>query len=437
VSSGFDWLIARERNLELLLLVSSAAFVLAGWSALERSVSGLPDDANRVIVQFLLTLAAGHLALRVLVPRASVAIYACASLLTAVGLLFAARLAPDLPEAQDLAVRQVNWITLGTVAMALSAAFSVRYGLLRRQRYTAAVLALGVLLVTGLFGTEVNGARLWLSLGGQLVQMTEIIKVLLVVFLAGYLADEAPVLSVQSVRLGSRTYSTLPRLAPLVVALGAAIGALALLRDLGSIAILLLFASATVYVATNRSRYVAAGVAVMLVAALLGYLAFEHAEVRIETWLDPNEDPGGAGFQSLQAMYAIQAGGITGEGPGMGEPASIPAASTDYIFAAVAEELGFAGALGLIAVYIVFLFASLRVALDAPDRFGRILASSIGLLIVIQAGVIIAGNLRIVPTTGITLPFVSYGGSSIVVNYILVGMLAGISHRSEREAAQA
>jgi len=424
----FEPLVARERNLELFLLAAAAAFAIVGWEALDRSPMGLPADSDGILAQFLATLVAGHLALRLAAPRASVAVYAAAALLTAAGLVLTARLAPHV------AGDQANWIALGTVLMAAAAVAGRRYELLRRQRYTAAALALVLLLITGLFGTTINGARLWLDVGGQNVQTTEIIKVLLVVFLAGYLADEAPVLSVPAVRLAGRRYSTLPRLLPLVIALGAAIASLALLRDLGSIAILLLFAAATLYVATGRARYVVASVAVMLIAAALGYLVFDHAQTRIETWLDPRADADVSGYQSLQAMYAFQAGGVTGEGLGWGEPTAIPHASTDYVFAAAGEELGLAGAAGIILVYLVFLFAAFRASLDAPDRFGRLLAASIGLLIAIQAAVIIAGNLRLVPTTGITLPFVSYGGSSVVVNYVLVGLLAAVSDRGTRAA---
>ncbi|MGD9935562.1 MAG: FtsW/RodA/SpoVE family cell cycle protein, partial [Dehalococcoidia bacterium] len=282
----------------------------------------------------------------------------------------------------------------------------------------------------GVAGTTINGARLWLDVGGQLVQTTELIKVLLVVFVAGYLADEAAVLSIPPVRFRARRYSMAPRLIPLLVALGASIGALALLRDLGSIAILLLFAGGMLFIATGRLRYPAAAAVVALVAASLGYVAFDHAEARIDTWLDPWSDADGDGYQSIQAIYAIEAGGITGTGLGLGRPDAIPAAPTDYVFSAIAEELGLAAAAGVALIYVLFLYGGLRVAIDCPDRFGRLLAASVAVLIAIQAAVIIAGNLRIVPTTGITLPFVSYGGSSLVVNFFLAGILTGISQAS-------
>jgi cell division protein FtsW (lipid II flippase) len=416
------------RNGELVLLAAAAGFILLGWRALELAAAPLPTATGRIVAQFLASALAGHVALRWVAPRAAGTVYGVASLLAAVGLTFTLRLAPD--QAQT----QANWVTLGVALMVAAAWAGRRYTVLRRYRYTAAAAAVALLLVTGFFGETINGARLWISIAGQEVQTTEAIKLLVVVFLAGYLADEASVLAFPRLRFGGRTYSALPYLLPLVVGLGVAIAALALLRDLGSIALLVLLAVSALYVATGRLRFVAGGVVLLASTAALGYVAFDHAEARIDAWLDPYADPRGTGYQTLQATYAIQAGGITGEGLGLGSPESIPAAPTDYVFSAVAEELGLAGALGLAMVYVVLLYAGLRVAVEARDTFGRLLAASIALLISLQAAVIIAGNLRVIPTTGITLPFVSYGGSSLAVNFVLVGLLIAVSERSRREA---
>lgn len=203
--------------------------------------------------------------------------------------------------------------------------------------------------------------------------------------------------------------------------------AIGLLRDLGNIMLLMMLAVGALYLATGRLRFVFGGIALLVVALVLGYLAFGHVRTRIDVWLDPHADAQGAGFQSLQSVYAIQAGGITGEGLGLGQPNAIPVVTTDYIFSAIGEELGLAGALGVVFLYVAFLFAGLRVALQTDDAYGSLLAACIALLVAIQAAVIIAGNLRLIPTTGITLPFVSYGGSSLVVNFALVGLLLGIS----------
>jgi cell division protein FtsW len=288
------------------------------------------------------------------------------------------------------------------------------------------------LFFTGIFGTTINGARLWVNIAGQSVQTTELIKIFMLLFLAGYLADSAGVLAAPRLTFGGRSYSALPYLVPLALILLVAILALGLLKDLGTIALLLLVTIGTLYVATGRLRFVLGGVALLALTAVMGYYLFSHVETRIDVWLSPFEDPEGSGYQTAQALYAIQAGGVTGEGLGRGSPDVIPAVPTDYIFSAIGEELGLAGALGVVLLFVLLLFAGFRVAVRAPDDYARLLAFSIALLIGVQALVIIAGNLGLIPTTGITLPFVSYGGSSVLVNFVLVGLLLGISDASAR-----
>ncbi len=416
-------LLSGERNAEFFLVGAAVLFIVLAWRSLHAAAFTMPPDEGRILAQFVVTIVAGHLALRAVSPRASPILFAVSALLAAIGLAFTTRLAPSV--AQD----QANWITIGVAAMVVASVAGTRYPVLRPHRYTCAAAAVALLVITGLFGTTINGARLWITVAGQQVQTTELIKVLLVLFLAGYLADEAAVLSMPRLRFAGRTYSALPYLFPLLVAFAAALGALALLKDLGSIAILILFSVATLYVATGRMRFVFWGLGLLALTSALGYVTFDHVQRRIDTWVDPYSDRDGAGYQSIQALYAIEAGGVTGTGLGLGEPDAIPAAPTDYVFSAVAEELGLAGATGVAMLYVVLVFAGLRVALDLRDTYGRLLVASIALLIAIQAAVIMAGNLRLIPTTGITLPFVSYGGSSLIVNFILVGLVAGASHR--------
>jgi cell division protein FtsW (lipid II flippase) len=417
-----------ERNTEFGLLAASAAFIILAWRALDAAAFPLPGGSHRIVAQFLISGLVAHGALRITAPKAASQPFAIVMLLSAVGLAFVIRLAPG--SAQN----QANWITLGLLLMVSTAALSRRYARLRAYKYTAALAAVLLLVATGLFGTTINGARLWFTVAGQTVQTTELIKLFLVVFLAGYLADEAAVLAAPGLRLGGRTYSALPYVLPLALTLLVAIAALALLKDLGSIALLLLLTVGALYVATGRMRFVVGGLALLALVGVFGYFAFGHARTRIEVWLDPQAHADTTGYQTLQATFAIQAGGVTGEGLGLGEPDLIPAAPTDYVFSAIAEELGLAGALAVVLLYVLLLFAGLRVALGAADGYSRLLAACVALLIAIQAAVIIGGNLRIIPTTGITLPFVSYGGSSLVVNFALVGLLLGISDRSRRPA---
>jgi cell division protein FtsW len=189
---------------------------------------------------------------------------------------------------------------------------------------------------------------------------------------------------------------------------------------------------AAIYLATGRARYVAVGLVLLALTGVAGYMLFDHAEARIDTWLDPQRDAQGSGYQTLQSSYAIQAGGITGEGLGLGEADVIPAAPTDYVFSGIAEELGMTGALMVVLMFALLVASGLRIAARAEDAFGRMLASCIALLVGIQALIIIAGNLRLIPTTGITLPLISYGGSSVVVNLILIGLLCAIAQESRR-----
>ncbi|HEY4670028.1 MAG TPA: FtsW/RodA/SpoVE family cell cycle protein [Tepidiformaceae bacterium] len=414
----------------MILLLASGAFILLGWRALEAAGIEMAAGSDRILTQFVVVGVLGHLGLRFVAPFAASQPYAIALFLTAIGLVFVSRLAPAL--AQD----QANWVTLGVVLMLVTAGLSSRYRVLRRYKYTAALAGVGLLLLTGIFGTTINGARLWIVIFGQSVQTTELIKVFLLLFLAGYLADEADVLSAPRIRFAGRTYSTLPYLIPLALTLLLAVMALALLRDLGSIALLLLLAMAMLYVATGKVRFVVAGILLLGLTAIAGYAIFDHVQARVDTWLDPYADAAGAGYQSLQSLYAIQAGGVTGEGLGLGQPTVIPAATTDYVFSAIGEELGLVGALGVIMLYISLLFAGLRVALSVRDDYGRLVASCTALLITIQMAVIIAGNLRLIPTTGITLPFVSYGGSSLIVNFVLIGLLLGISNDAQRRSQE-
>ena len=313
------WLTSRERNTELLLLCGAAAFAVLGWRALDRSGFAMPEGDQTILAQFLLAGLAGHLGLRIVSPAAAGQPYAIALLLTAVGLVFALRLEPGL--ARD----QANWATIGIVCMVGAAGAARWYPRLQAYTYTAALIALVLLIATGLFGTTINGARLWVVIGGQTIQTTELIKLLLVVFLAGFLATRAELLSIPKFEFGGRSYSALPYVLPLVGTVLIAIMALALLKDLGSVALLILLSVAALYVATGRLRFVIGGVTLLALTALGGYFAFDHAQVRIDTWLDPYSDAGGAGYQSIQATYAIQAGGVTGEGLGQGQPDLIPA----------------------------------------------------------------------------------------------------------------
>jgi cell division protein FtsW (lipid II flippase) len=395
-----------------------------GWRALVAANFSLPEGMVRIVAQGALCVFAMHLLARAIAPRARPEILPLVSLLACTGLIFVTRLAPGA------AAQQANWLAIGTVALGAGMVAGRQSRRLKQLTYTSGLLAVLTLVATGLFGQTINGARLWVSVAGQSVQTTEFIKAFFILFLAGYLTDAGGVLARPAGRFAGVAAPAVAYVLPLALVLMGAVAALALLRDLGSIAILLLLAIAMLYLATGRLRFAAAGLGLVLATGFIGYLVFGHVQARVDAWLDPHANPSGTGYQSLQATYAVNAGGITGAGLGRGMPAVVPAASTDYVYTAVAEELGLAGAAGVALAFLILVHVGLRVVAESPDTYDRYLSAAVALLIGIQAAVIIAGNLRLIPTTGITLPFVSYGGSSLVVNLGLVGLMLGVSHAS-------
>lgn len=398
-----------------VLTAAPILFVVLAWLALERSPAGAPPDTERLVMQFAASVTAGQLAVRLLAPQAP-PLLPVASMLAAVGLAFTMRLAPEAAPAQ------ANWVSAGMALMAAGVAAGRRAHLLRRWTYTAGVLAIAVLGATALFGKTINGARLWIDVAGQSVQTTELIKAFLVVFLAGYLSREAGVFASPGPLLARWRF-----LLPLAVFWAGTLAALVALRDLGTLAILAALAAIMLSLASRRPAFLAAGLLLVAATGAIGYAAMTHVRARVEVWLDPFADPLGAGYQTVQASFALANGGVAGTGLGWGMADAIPAAVTDYVFVAVAEELGIAGASGVILGFALLVVGGLQVAARTPDPYERFLAAAVAILIGVQAAVIIAGNLRLVPTTGVTLPFVSYGGSSLVVNFALLGLLLGIA----------
>ncbi len=418
---------SRERAVEFVLLAGPLLILVIAWRSLAVAGVEMPPGMPRIVTQVAVCVIAMHVAVRLVAPGARPEVLPLVTVLASLGVVMVTRLAPAS------AGQQATWLAVGAAALLTGLIGGRRTPLLRSFTYTAGLGAVLLLVATGLFGETINGARLWVRVAGQSVQTTEFIKVFLILFLAGYLADTAGALGRPSVRLPAGRVPGAALVLPLLLVLAGAIGALALLRDLGSIALLLLLAIGMLYLATGRFEFVAAGIGLVLATAVLGYAIFGHVQSRVDAWLNPEADPLGAGYQALQATYAINAGGVTGAGLGRGMPTVVPAASTDYVFAAIAEELGLAGATAVVLVYLSLLLAGFRISVEAATAYERLLAAAIALLFAIQAAVIIAGNVRLIPTTGITLPFVSYGGSSLVVNFGLAGLLLGVSHRARSD----
>jgi cell division protein FtsW (lipid II flippase) len=429
----------RWRELRLLIVVAAA--LLTGWASLETFRGGVLQLGDARLLATYLVVAFGiHAAFVLTGRRMDQVLFPTAVLLSGISLLLMERLPQDLvvqPIAGHeltLASLQLVWIALGFVILAATAIFVRSDGWLRRYKYTWAAAGIGLLLLVFLFGEVTGGARLTLRIGPLAGQPSELLKVILVVFLAGYLAENRELLAVGSTRIGRLKLPPIPYLLPMLAMWGIALAIVIVQRDLGAALLYFLVFLGLLYVATRRVAYVVVGVGMFIAGGAVLYALFPHVQERVDIWINPFSDPSGAGYQIIRALYAYGRGGILGTGLGAGLPQvganpSIPAVHTDFVFAALAEEMGMLGALGVLGLYAVIAQRGFRIAATAADDFRALLATGLTLVIVVQAAIICGGNLRVVPLTGITLPLISYGGSSMLVNGFVIGLLLALSDR--------
>ncbi|MFN8620449.1 MAG: FtsW/RodA/SpoVE family cell cycle protein [Chloroflexota bacterium] len=432
----------RFRMRELSLLAAVALTLGVGWVSLASTrAGGFSVGRPGPLLVYLGALLAVHVAFVISGRRMDQVLLPAVGLLGGLSLLLMARLPGKLVTRTVAGVRldlldlQLLWLLLGLAVLGAVAVLLRRDGWLRDYKYTWAAAGIGLLLLVFVLGDETNGARLSITLGPLTGQPSELLKVVLVIFLAAYLADNRSLLAARSTRVGFLRLPPLPYLLPLLAMWGLAIAVVVVQKDLGAAFLFFAVFLALLYIATRRAIYVLAGLALFLGAAAVLVQLYPHVRLRVDVWLDPTADPLGSGFQALRALYAFGRGGILGTGLGAGLPEvgggpAIPALHTDFAFAALGEELGLAGAIAICALFLIIGERGLRIAARARDEFGALLAAGLTLVIVLQAAVIIAGNLKLVPLTGITLPFVSYGGSSILANGLVVGMLLALSDRS-------
>jgi cell division protein FtsW (lipid II flippase) len=428
------------RNRELLALIPVAALITAGFAGVFAQGDSQLGNASLVYgAYFFAVCLATHIYLRIRLPNADPYLFPLAALLTAIGLVMVYRID------ESLARDQANWFVLGLVLFALTIQFLRDYEVLERYRYIIAVGGLLLLLAPRLpgIGQQVNGAYLGVKLGPIAFQPAEFSKLAIVVFLASYLRENREVLVVGARRILGVTLPPLKHFGPMLVVWGASMFMLVFIRDLGSS--LMFFAAflALLYVATGRFSFVVIGMAMFVLGAWFFAATVPHVHDRVEVWLHPYSDPQGTGYQILQSIFAQADGGLFGKGfgqalitvPGTTAPL-LPAAQTDTIYSLIVNEIGLFGATGLILVYLLVTARGFKIALLASDGFSKLLATGLTAVFAIQAFVIIGGVTRVIPLTGVTLPFVSYGGSSVVANFVLVALLLLVSDRARREAAE-
>lgn len=365
-----------------------------------------------------------HLVLRIWGHRGDLYLFPLAAVLVSLGMVFLFRLSPAH------GVKQFYWLAIAELVFLAVVRFP-SYEKLADYKYLYIIFGLLALLATIFFGRVIGGARNWLDFGGFRIQPAEFVKLILVIFLASYLETKRELLSANTGKIWGFGVPDYRHLAPLLVMWGMSLILLVFQKDLGSALIFFSTFLSMIYIATSRPIYVAVGGGLFIFGAGLTYLFFSHVQTRVQIWLNPWPVAETKGFQIVQSLFAIGSGGLYGSGLGKGFPQFIPAVHTDFIFSALAEELGLLGSVAIIIIYLLFLYRGFKIALKTPDDFGKLLASGLTVLMSIQVFIILGGVTKLVPLTGITLPYVSYGGSSLVANYILLALLMNISHKVE------
>lgn len=377
------------------------------------------------------TLFALYLVVRLLLPNADILILPIVTMLTGVGLIMIFRLTFDVEGVQGLAITQAGWILVGSAVLFLTVLLFRDYHRLFDYKYLFAFLAMGLISLTFTpFGYEVNGARLWVSLGPINFQPSEFARIALIIFFAGYLADTRDLLAATSRTFLGIQIPNLKYFGPVALVWAASLGLLVFEKDLGSSLLFFSVPLLMLYAATGRAAYMLIGFLMFAAGSTVAYFLFGHVQVRVAAWLDPWQDPDGTGFQILQSIFNVSDGGLTGTGLGAGFAQTIPEVQTDFIFSAIASELGLLGASAILLTFLIFVYRGIKIAMVARDSASKLLAFGLTAMFAIQTITIVGGVIRAIPLTGITLPFISYGGSSVVGNFIIAGLLLVISEKS-------
>ena len=427
-----------RRNAELGLLCFATAITGVALLIVEANQEqGLRWDLLIYTAAFLVLFLLAHLAIRRFAPYADPLLLPVVAVLNGLGLVLIHRLdlvpgiSPDDPSAEQ----QMLWTLLGVVGFSLVVIFLSDHRMLARYDYICGAVGMLLLAIPALLPTrlsETNGAKIWIRLPGFSIQPAEFSKILLLVFFAGVLVAKRNLFTSAGTHFLGMDLPRPRDLAPLLAAWIISIGVMVFEKDLGTS--LLLYASflVIVYIATERFSWVVIGLSLFAAGSVLAYHLFGHVRGRVQTWMDPFGDPEGAGYQMVQSKFSFATGGVFGTGLGNGQPGTVPAASTDFITAVVGEELGLVGLAGVLLLYTIVIIRGLRTAIAVRDSFGKLLAAGLASTLAIQLFIVVGGVTGLIPLTGLTTPWMSYGGSSLLANYILLAILVRISHAARR-----
>jgi cell division protein FtsW (lipid II flippase) len=428
-----------RRGVELVLLCFAVAIVLLAYANVGLAIDGsLPPSLLTYGLGLIVLVGAVHLLLRWRAAYADPVLLPIATVLNGLGLVMIHRL--DVAEHRTgggMAARQLLWMTVG-VALCLAILWFVRdHRRLQRSTYTALAVGTGLLLLPLLpvIGKNINGSRIWIGVGPLSFQPGEVAKILLAMFFAGYLVQARDSLAL----VGRRFLGiSLPRgrdLGPIIVAWGFSLAVLVFERDLGSSLLFFGLFVAMLYVATERKGWIAIGMLLFLAGSYVAYLLFDHVQRRVLLWLDPFSSRAlEVSDQLVRGLFGMANGGLLGAGLGRGRPDLTYYAESDFIVPSFAEEIGLVGLFALLLLYLLFVERGLRTAIGVRDGYGKLLATGLAFTVALQCFVVVGGVTRVIPLTGLTMPFLSAGGSSLVANWAILGLLLRISDQARRPA---
>ncbi len=442
--------VGRQRRwTELAMLLFAMSVVVAAYIAVGFAEGApIPEPTIKYAGGLAVLFGVAHLAIRRFAPYADPLLLPAVAMLNGLGLVLIHRL--DLAEADKAraagravasgdAGAQMLWTALGVIGFVITLIVIRDHRILQRYTYTAAAVGLVLLMIPAILPAQysmVNGARIWIRVAGFSIQPSEIAKLLLEIFFAGYLVSKRELLALTGRRFLGFDFPRGRDLGPILVAWLASLVVLVFERDLGTSLLFFGIFIAMLYVATERTSWLVLGLTMFLGGAFVAHGLFSHVQTRVSIWLDPFADANGGGYQLVQALFGMADGGVAGTGLGQGRPETVPFAKSDFITATIGEELGLAGLMAVLVLFFLVVERGLRAALSVRDSFGKLLAAGLAFGFALQIFVVVGGVTKLIPLTGLTLPFLSYGGSSLIANWTLIALLLRISDASRRPVSE-
>ena len=437
-----SWVPRKRRGAEFFLTVLAVLIGIGAYCAVGLGVEGrIPAGVYQLAAGLIILAVAAHIIVRKVAPYADPVLLPLVLALNGIGLAMIYRI--DLARSardrnwQPLATQQLIWTLLGLLAFTAILILVRDHRRLQSMTYTFGLIAIGLLILPLLpgIGRTVNGSRIWIRVGPVGFQPGEAAKICLVIFFAGYLVVKRDALALAGRRFAG---IDLPRgrdLGPILAGWLVSLGILIFQRDLGSSLLFFGLFVVLLYIATERPGWLLVGGALFLAGAYFSYLLFGHVQTRVDAWLDPfgNTD---RNYQLISGLYGLAHGGVLGRGWGLGSPDLTPFSYSDFIADSLGEEIGLAGLMAILVIYGLIVERGLRISLICRDAFGKLLAAGLAFSLALQVFVVVGGVTRLIPLTGLTTPFLSYGGSSILMNWAIIGLLLRISDQTRRPAPE-